>query len=88
MDAYNTSEPLPNEDVELQYHAELGDLPLLVQLADNINTYVSPLLLIVGSLGNLMSLLVLSRLSRKVLSTCLYLAAFFRFPFAFFLYNS
>jgi len=36
--------------------------------------YVSPLLLVVGSLGNVTSLVVLSRLSRKVLSTCLYLA--------------
>jgi hypothetical protein len=37
-------------------------------------TYTFPLLLVVGTLGNVVSLIVLRRLSRDVLSTCLYLA--------------
>jgi hypothetical protein len=36
--------------------------------------YTWPLLLVVGTLGNVVSLIVLRRLSRDVLSTCLYLA--------------
>ena len=46
----------------------------LQRLTAHIDTYVSPTLLVVGSLGNVTSLVVLARLSRKVLSTCLYLA--------------
>jgi len=54
--------------------SDSGDVSTLTQLTQNINTYLPPVLLVVGSLGNLTSLIVLSRLSHKVLSTCLYLA--------------
>ena len=74
MEAYNGSYPLPPEDLELHPYPDDGDIPLLMRLAADINTYLSPLLLVIGSLGNVTSLVVLSRLSRKVFSTCLYLA--------------
>jgi len=45
-----------------------------LDLFEQIEIYASPLLLVVGSLGNVTSLVVLSRLSRKVLSTCVYLS--------------
>jgi len=51
-----------------------SDVSTLAKLCVDIDTYMSPLLLVVGSLGNLTSLVVLCRLSRKVLSTCFYLA--------------
>jgi len=47
---------------------------MLLELSDRIRIYTPPLLVVVGSLGNMTSLVVLSRLSRKVLSTCFYLA--------------
>ena len=41
--------------------------------ADFIYVYVSPFLLLLGSVGNFLSLLVMYRLSQRVLSTCIYL---------------
>jgi len=73
-DSSNMSELLPPEDMELFAYPEDGDVPMLLELSEHIDIYLSPLLLVVGSLGNVTSLVVLSRLSRKVLSTCLYLA--------------
>jgi len=47
--------------------AAAGDVSTLqAQLKSDIDAYMSPLLLVVGSLGNLTSLVVLARLSRKV----------------------
>lgn len=42
--------------------------------ADNISLYVSPILLLIGTLGNIFSVIILQKLSKKVISTCLYLA--------------
>ena len=42
--------------------------------ADIIYVYVSPFLLFFGTVGNILSLVVLSKLSREVFSTCIYLA--------------
>ena len=70
----NTSEPLPAPDFDhFDYLYESDVLPF-IELAGLIDTYASPVMLAVGSLGNVTSLAVLCRLSRKVLSTCLYLA--------------
>ena len=74
MEDYNASDPLPPADIELHPYPDDGDVPLLMRLAADVGTYMSPLLLVVGLLGNVTSLVILSRLSRKVLSTCLYLA--------------
>ena len=43
-------------------------------VADKIYLYVSPILLLLGTIGNVFSVIVLQKLSRKVMSTCLYLA--------------
>lgn len=43
-------------------------------IANKIYLYISPLLLLLGTLGNIFSVIVLRKLSRKVMSTCLYLA--------------
>jgi len=46
----------------------------VVVLGDDFKLYAWPILLVVGTLGNIMSLVVLRKLSRDVMSTCLYLA--------------
>ena len=43
-------------------------------VANAISLYVFPLLIVLGSLGNVFCVMVLHRLSKKVWSTCLYLA--------------
>jgi len=62
------------QDEEPYFYSDYGTATIFLETTQRIGYYTSPLLLIVGSLGNVMSLIVLSRLSRKVLSTCLYLA--------------
>jgi len=74
MEDSNTSQPLPAQVFEPYFDPDYGDVLMLLELSGRIDKYLSPLLLVVGSLGNVTSLVVLSRLSRKVLSTCLYLA--------------
>jgi len=73
MEDDNTSQLLPPQYAD--YHPQPDDdISTLHELFYNIHIYMSPVLLVVGSLGNVTSLVVLSRLSHKVLSTCLYLA--------------
>ena len=72
----NVSSELPPLQSAMDVPPYPDDLSLspLAELKADIVTYMSPLLLVVGSLGNVTSLIVLGRLSRKVLSTCFYLA--------------
>ena len=44
------------------------------QIIDGFYIYASPVLLLIATVGNIISMFVLSRLSRHLVSTCLYLA--------------
>lgn len=44
------------------------------EVAEKIYVYLSPLWLVLGTLGNILSVIVLQRLSKTITSTCLYLA--------------
>ena len=53
------------------YYADYYDIPEK-DATDIIYIYVSPFLLLLGTVGNLLSLVVMYRLSHQVLSTCIY----------------
>ena len=65
-----------SNDTSLYYGGdwEFGDDFIERYVADIIYVYVSPFLLLLGTIGNLFSLTVMLRLSQQVFSSCVYLA--------------
>ena len=66
-----------NEDMLYEYYAYYADLNFPeASAANGIYLYVSPVLLLIGTVGNIISALVMYRLSYTVLSTCQYLMCY------------
>lgn len=57
------------------YNSSLLYYDEMIELGANFKMCTWPLLLIIGTFGNAMSLVVLRKLSRDVMSTCIYLSA-------------
>ena len=55
-------------------YADQYDYPA-IEFANVVVLYVSPVLVVVGTVGNLISAIIMWRLSRDVMSTCFYLSA-------------
>lgn len=66
-----------NEDDYLNiYLADTGvDLTPEKQARESVYMYVTPVFLIIGTIGNIISAIVLCKMFRKVMTTCLYLFA-------------
>lgn len=62
-----------NEDIFDIYKAMYGQNFPEKDIAEKIHVYASPVLMVVGTIGNILSAIVLFKMCRKVLTTCLYL---------------
>ncbi len=64
-----------DEDDLFGIYGSMYDIDFLEKdVAESLYVYASPVFLVVGTMGNLLSCIVLFKMSEKVLTTCLYLA--------------